>query len=443
MRILEYDPKSAISIFEYSKKLINKTLRDFIDDDDELMLNERKKGELGSLVEKYFFNLVVNNKSEADFKEAGLELKTTGVKKLTRGGYTPKERLVLGKIDYHAIALENFHTSHLLDKIKYMLLLFYLYDKQKVSIDQTFIKNMLWKMSDKDFAIMRVDWETIVGKIRDGRAHELSESDTLYLSACTKGATSRDRTSQPFSKEAAKPRAFAFKQSYLKTIFDRDNSDDYDSILANTRELNINNYVASKLDKYNGRTFSSLYEDFGKGLNIKTKNIKQLLVYRILGVKKKRIEEFDKAGIITKVIKLEQSNVLKESISFPAFKFKEIAGQDWEDSDFKNICESKFLFLIFQKTEYGEVFRGFKFWAMPYKDRVEAERVWYDTSNKIKENNTSFLGIRDSTVAHVRPHGQNADDMDQLPNGGYFGKRSFWFNAKYIESQVKIYKEET
>ena len=160
-----------------------------------------------------------------------------------------------------------------------------------------------------------------------------------------------------------------------------------------------------------------------------------------MGIQSAKIEEFDKAGIITKVIKFEQSDALKESISFPAFKFKEIANQDWEESDFKNVCESRFLFIIFQKTSYGEVFRGFKFWSMPYKDRVEAERVWADTARKIKDNNTLFLGLRDSTVAHVRPHGRNADDMDQLPSGGYFGKRSFWFNAKYVESQIKIYKE--
>ena len=435
MQVLEYDPKSATSIYEYSKKLVNKTLRDFIDDY-ELRLDDKNKGDLGNLVEKYFFKLAVNNKSEADFKEAGLELKTTGLKKLSRGGYTPKERLVLGMIDYHKVVEEKFHDSHLLDKVKYMLLLFYLFDKEKASIDRTFIKNILWKMSDIDFAIMKKDWETVVDKIRDGRAHELSESDTLYLGACTKGSKGKNRTSQPFSKEAARPRAFAFKQSYLKTIFISGNNDEYESVLKDTNELDINKYVANKLNIFIGRSFNSLYEEFGNGLNLKAKNIRQLLVYRMLGVKKKHIEEFVKAGIITKVVRIKKNGTPSESISFPAFKALEIINQDWEDSDFKTIIESKFLFLIYQDGDEGDYFKGFKLWSMPYEDRLESERVWNDTVDKIRENNTNFLKISQTNVAHVRPHATNNTYVDELPNGETFPKKCFWFNSGYIKKEL-------
>jgi len=434
MQVLEYDPKSATSIYEYSKKIINKTLRDFIDD--EIKIDSKNKGDLGNLVEKYFFKLSANNKSEADFKEAGLELKTTGLKKLARGGYTPKERLVLGKIDYHKIVYEKFQDSHLLDKINFILLMFYIFKKEKLSIDLIFIKNILWKMSDIDFAIMKKDWETVVNKIKSGKAHELSESDTLYLSACTKGATSKDRTSQPFSIEAAKPRAFAFKQSYLKTIFTSSKNDEYESILDDVRELDINKFVADKLNKFIGRTFNSLYEEFGNGLNIRAKNIKQLLVYRMLDVKKKKIAEFDKAGIITKAIRLKKNGTPSQAISFPAFKALEIVNQDWDDSDFKAIIECEFLFLIFQEEENGEYFRGFKLWSMPYKDRIESERVWNDTVQRIKNNNTDFLKISQTKVAHVRPHGKNNKDVDVLPNGQTFPKKCFWFNPAYIKNEL-------
>ena len=436
MKNLKYDPKNAYSIYKYSNLLINKTLRSFINDN-QIKLDVNKRGELGILVERYFFGLETNNKSVADFKEAGLELKTTGVKKLRNGSYTPKERLVLGMIDYHAVTKESFSESHLLDKIKFMLLIFYLYEKDLPTIDQTFIKNILWRMSDKDFKIMKKDWETIVCKIRDGRAHELSESDTLYLSACTKSSTSKNRTSQPFSKNLAKPRAFAFKQSYLKTIFYGDFVEDYDSILDESSDLDLRKYVSSKLDRFIGRTFNSLYKEFGDSLNIKTKNIRQLLIYRMMGVRKKHIEEFEKAGILTKVVRLEKNGRLKESISFPSFRYKEIAEQDWDESDFKNVVESEFLFLIFQKVDDSEVFKGFRLWSMPYEDRLEAERVWVDTAKKISEDIVEYLGISQTTVAHVRPHGIDKDDKDLLPSGKYIGKKSFWLNAKYIEGQLR------
>ena len=39
--------------------------------------------------------------------------------------------------------------------------------------------------------IIKDDYEKIVRKIQNGRAHELSEGDTMYLGACTKGATAK------------------------------------------------------------------------------------------------------------------------------------------------------------------------------------------------------------------------------------------------------------
>ena len=55
--------------------------------------------------------------------------------------------------------------------------------------------------------------------IKDGRAHELSESQTMYLGACPKGATkATSMLEQPFSNEPAMRRAFSLKQSYMTQI---------------------------------------------------------------------------------------------------------------------------------------------------------------------------------------------------------------------------------
>ena len=90
--------------------------------------NIRNRGDLGSLVEKYYFEHVPPNNSDPDFKEAGLELKTTGVLRKTQN-YRAKERLVLTMIDYEGIAVENWETSSLYKKCRLMLVLFYLYAK--------------------------------------------------------------------------------------------------------------------------------------------------------------------------------------------------------------------------------------------------------------------------------------------------------------------------
>ena len=46
---------------------------------------------------------------------------------------------------------------------------------------------------EADIKIIKNDFEIIVEKIKAGKAHELSEGDTMYLGAAPKAATSGDR----------------------------------------------------------------------------------------------------------------------------------------------------------------------------------------------------------------------------------------------------------
>jgi DNA mismatch repair protein MutH len=56
-------------------------------------------------------------------------------------------------------------------------------------------------------------------KITSGKTHELSEGDTFYLGACTKGANALSVRKQPFSEIPAKQRAYSFKQGYVIISF--------------------------------------------------------------------------------------------------------------------------------------------------------------------------------------------------------------------------------
>ena len=86
----------------------------------------------------------------------------------------------------------DFETSHVFEKIKILLLVYYLRDKgieNKLLYPIDFIK--LFSPPEEDMKIIKDDYEKIVRKIQNGRAHELSEGDTMYLGACTKGATAK------------------------------------------------------------------------------------------------------------------------------------------------------------------------------------------------------------------------------------------------------------
>ena len=75
---LPYDISSASSVFEYSKGLLGKTLRDFVWEDYQ---PKKGKGGLGQMVENIYFFLETNSNPLSDISKAGLELKCTPLKK--------------------------------------------------------------------------------------------------------------------------------------------------------------------------------------------------------------------------------------------------------------------------------------------------------------------------------------------------------------------------
>ena len=74
------------------------------------------------------------------------------------------------------------------------------------------------KKNPIDYEVIKNDWELIHNYINDGKAHELSESLTTYLSPCTKGASAKSVRTQPYSNIKAKQRAFSLKSGYMTSI---------------------------------------------------------------------------------------------------------------------------------------------------------------------------------------------------------------------------------
>lgn len=70
----------------------------------------------------------------------------------------------------------------------------------------------------------------------------------------------------------------------------------------------------------------------------------------MLSIKTNRAEEFEKANIEIKTIRIEENGIMRESISFPTINLKEFAQQEWEKSDFyNNLCSKRYLFVVFKK----------------------------------------------------------------------------------------------
>ena len=448
-----YDDTSIESIFNYAKKLEGRTLKDFLSEqvantisDINIRYGTRRKGNLGNLIEEYIFGYKPNNYSDADFHKVGLELKTTPLKKLKNGKLVSKERLVFSMIDYKEVIHEKWETSSFLKKNRLLLLLFYIYIKELDILDYEFkmvkILDMLSDISNADREQIKKDWETIVNKIKDGKAHLLSEADTLYLGAATKSSNARSRREQPNSDELAKPRAFSFKQTYLNSLIRSylEKEDDVYSIVEDpSLPLTIEENIQARFDPYLGKTNIDIEKIFNISYQERPKSHRRLLINKIFGTNSNKILELEKANITLRVIALEPSGNLKESISFPAFDYQDIIHESWDNSElYEQLTTKRFLFIIFRKTKDGyDILEKLKFWNFPLEDIDEAKWVWEETIKRIKNKEANNLPtIKENRTMHIRPHARNREDTIPTGYGTYEVKKSFWLNAKYIQNKI-------
>jgi DNA mismatch repair protein MutH len=458
---MNYNPKDISSIINYAKKLVGKSLREVCETD----LNFKAfkgKGNFGQLLEKYYFHYNPNSSSSADFSEVGLELKSTGLKKVRKSFFNAKERLSLGIIKFDEIVNEKFETSSLYIKNSHLLLIFYLHDYDLNELD--FLIKIVgeWKFPETDLAIIKSDWEFIKNKIKHGKAHELSEGDTFYLGAATKGGKGGNLRGQPNSITLARQRAFSFKQGYLNHIIAKlsnDTSLNYGKLITLKEQINNKTFqklVEERISPFINKPVDELFEKINNvKLNKNSKNYYANLTKELLGISlDKEIEEFEKAEIKLKTIRLKSNNLPKEDMSFPAFDYIEIYNEDWDNSSFKNILDKKYFFVFFKYDE-NEVLRlhKVKFWNMPQKDIKEASKVWKKVKEIISNGNivkeifnevrrTNFPNKNFNKIAHIRPHAQNSSDvlplpvMDKLTKKMEYTKHSFWLNNSYIKDVI-------
>lgn len=464
---IEYDETDPLSIERYAQYLIGKTFSQICDEDeksdssivkglatyDQEHADKKRKGGLGEIVEERFFHYACNNDSRPDFDKAGVELKVTPYKQNRNGHMVAKERLIITMIDYFAVINERFDESHLWQKARLILLIYYLYEKEITNrLDYRIGYAKLFSPPEEDMKIIRHDYEVIVEKIREGKAHELSESDTLYLGAAPKAATSKDRRKQPFSNELAKPRAFAFKNSYMTYVLNNyviPGKNTYETIVSDVSDVPFEKYVTDKIDEYKNYTVEQLCHKFHVEFERKPKNLEAMLAYRMLGIKGNHAEEFEKANVVVKSIRIGKNNKIKESMSFPTFKFKELITEEWETSTFGTyLSETRFLFVVYKFDENNDLhLKGCQFWNIPYYDlENDVRSVWCKTKKVLLDglqivrrngkNCNNFPAASENPVCHVRPHAQNAQDTYELPDGRLYPKQCFWLNNSYILAQL-------
>ena len=412
------------------------------------------KGAIGTVIEEGWFGYKPNSESEPDFPEAGVELKVTPYV-ISKGELRAKERLVCNIINYMEEYQRTFQTSSFWHKCNTMLIMSYQHIDGVPKGDLSVDKAVLFSFPEEDLVIIEQDWEKIMAKVRRGEAHLISEGDTLYLAACTKGANAQSVRPQPFSTIPAKQRAYSLKSSYMTQILNKYifGNAESERIIKDWRVLRTRSFediIVERLMPYFGMTQEQLIAEFG--LQKGPKDLNALLLARMLGLKGKltKAEEFQKAGIVPKTVRVQRNGRIKESMSFPAIDFIRLSQEDtWEESELYGLlAPTKFMFVIFQEQQDGKyVFSRVKFWNIPNDDLDEVEQVWRRTVETIRNGVKFSVTSRgaannlpkqsESRVAHVRPHGHNGQDMRPLPDGRRMTRQCFWLNNTYIAEQIK------
>lgn len=435
-----YDPEDKNSIENYAKRLLGSSLSKAVPAASG-KVNEGK-GSLGVKVEEFYFGYKPNSISEPDFPVAGVELKTVPLKNTVKG-LRAKERIVLNIIDYMKEYDVKFEESSFWKKNKLILMMFYLYDKNHIDINYIFKYIFLWNYPDKDLKIIQSDWNTIVNKIKMGKAHELSEGDTLYLGACTKGARGGSNSTlrkQPFNEVDAPQRAFSLKQGYVNAVITQHtNCIDYEPAVTSDELKNkpFETLITEKFEEFYGMSLEEIGQSLGFEVG-KSKDKTAIICRRVLGITQgRKIEEFEKADIQMKTIPINRNGTPIEEMSFKQIDFIGILSEDWESSYWYEALTKKFFFVVFEEFEKKFHLKKVFFWTMPYKDLLLAKNFWEDTQRKIKNNDfENFIKSSAGGPCFVRTKGMNSKDVMITANGNKQKKLGYWLSRAYIKTVI-------
>ena len=238
-------------------------------------------------------------------------------------------------------------------------------------------------------------------------------------------------------------------------------------IIKNIADLagrSFESYVIDKLAAYKGKSISELKALFQ--VTSDAKSLGAIIAYKILGVSGNKAAELDNAGVAVKTIRIRNNGTIKESMSFPPFKFQELAKESWEESTFGDtLRDTRFLFIVYRFDE-NNVLRlmGGQFWNIPFTDLETHVRTMWERTRDLVSRGQIKLTIRNNVVSnnlpaktenpvsHVRPHGANRLAVNSLPEGttlmvesdgsfywpfkDKFTTQCFWLNNDYILSQL-------
>jgi DNA mismatch repair protein MutH len=444
-------------IFDIAEKLVGRKLGDL--DKSGWLKKKKDKGNIGNMIQSDFFGIPANSIKGADFEHHHIELKVTPILKKKRVGYGSKERLVLGMINYKNDYLIPFEKSIVNKKARSMLLIFYLHEENKPVEEFKIIKTVRFELPKSDEPQVRLDYQTIIDKIKQGKAHEISEKQQKLMGACTKGqGKGKDFVEQPFSDVKATSRAYSYKVGYMSAYFRNLVTPEQVEHIHIPPQKGFLDAVTDTLDKYVGKTDENIQLDFQK--QVKGKSSLFNLIGFMFGTKGENLnhtEEFLKEGYAIKTVRNRLDRKDNQDMSFPNIDFTEIANDEFEESTWYGwFAETKYILAVWDEYEKDKNrFMGYTIW-IPDDEIIKIASELYNQIKYMLNTNSIVVEIDETKGKHgrwsdnipggkadyppfqIRPKGSGESVFVTLPNGLILKKKCLFINKEYIREIVGL-----
>jgi DNA mismatch repair endonuclease MutH len=432
-------------------------------------LQDIGKGAIGNIIERDGFGVANNNDARPDFPHLGIELKVLPLKKNTDGKLSVKERTKICSINYQELIDETWVDSHARGKLQKILFVFYVHDASNL-LNCQIVDHFLFELEHSEEPLIRSDWKRTQERVREGFAHELSESENVILAASRSGAGKlppHQWPRQPNARyaERARQRAFSLKPSFTRTIWHELRTNKQLDRISEKHPYSdiaeLDTIITRELNAWKGKKLSEFIEN--KGLEMsRSKNAAASILRSALGYKKGSdpLREIEQLGLMVKTTPCRKSDLYPfESMSFPYQPLADILLEKrFDESEFYTYLQG-FIFIPLIREDRNDmkpsrVIFGKSFIWRPSKsdllaiqkewekvhqiitDGVIVKRVpWNNRKGHITTNN--LLKESESEYIHMRPHGRDSDDIDKSMPELNISKQCFWFNKKLLQKLIK------
>lgn len=213
----------------------------------------------------------------------------------------------------------------------------------------------------------------------------------------------------------------------------------------------INDDIDRLVESYRDYSANDLARAFG--INLDAKNMMSVLIKKLIIQGAPNVaSHMDSEDITIKTIRLDKYGKLKESMSFPVFRYCDIVEETWEASSLRAQFKGKlYVFAVFRIVGKDYHLNKIVLWQMPDEILENGVKpVWQKIKSCLESGNivkyiddngryfSYFPASSESQYVHVRPHAQNRDDAlplpvaDKLTGLMRYPKHSFWLNRSYV-----------